>query len=113
MVISVSNRDPFLDKPSFEMGIPIPKWGFTYPHFEIGLVQLLIQFGSLGGESSIWNISKLRSQFQNSDPHTVMGRETQKLEIGDSKINILNTPYFHKQLNDDFFAWSKYFTEHA
>jgi len=27
---------------------------------------------------------------------------SQKLEIGDSKINILNTPYFHKQLNDDF-----------
>ena len=26
----------------------------------------------------------------------------QKLEIGDSKINILNTPYFHKQLNNDF-----------
>ena len=66
------------------MGIPIPKWGFTYPHFEIGLVQSLIQFGSLGGESSIWNISKSRSQFQNSDPHTVMGRETQKLEIGES-----------------------------
>ena len=27
---------------------------------------------------------------------------SQKLEIGDSKINVLNTPYFHKQLNDDF-----------
>ena len=27
---------------------------------------------------------------------------SQKLEIGDSKINILNTPYFHKQLNSDF-----------
>jgi hypothetical protein len=27
---------------------------------------------------------------------------SQKLEIGSSKINILNTPYFHKQLNSDF-----------
>ena len=27
---------------------------------------------------------------------------SQKLKIGDAKINILNTPYFHKQLHSDF-----------
>ena len=31
---------------------------------------------------------------------------SQKLEIGDSKINILNTPYFHKQLFNDYFTKS-------